>query len=161
MGAGKTTIGRLLAQRLDLPFFDSDKEVELRCGAGIPWIFDIEGEDGFRERETYALRELLAKSSAIIATGGGIVKRPENRQLLGRSQAVLVYLQTAVATQLIRTAQDKNRPLLQHADPKRVLTDLLAEREPHYAQLAQVRVSTDTLAPAEVVAEILAQMEQL
>ncbi|WP_119393625.1 shikimate kinase AroK [Salinibius halmophilus] len=154
MGAGKSTIGRLLSERLSRPFVDSDKEIEERAGASIPWIFDIEGEKGFREREQQTLFELLEQGDMVLATGGGIVGRDANRKML-RKYAQVVYLQTSVATQLARTAADKNRPLLQTDNPEQVLTDLLAKREPWYQDVADITVSTDVLTPEAVVEEII------
>lgn len=154
MGAGKSTIGRLLSERLSRPFIDSDKEIEERAGASIPWIFDIEGEHGFREREQHTLGELLEQGDMVLATGGGIVSRAENRRML-RKSAQVVYLQTSVKTQLARTAADKNRPLLQTDNPEQVLTDLLSKREPWYEDVADVTVSTDVLTPEAVVDEII------
>lgn len=154
MGAGKSTIGRLLSERLSRPFIDSDKEIEERAGASIPWIFDIEGEKGFREREQQTLAELLAQGNMVLATGGGIVTRADNRRML-RKAAQVVYLQTSVATQLARTAMDKNRPLLQTSNPEAVLTELLGKRDPWYQDVADLTVSTDILTPEAVVDEII------
>lgn len=159
MGAGKSTIGRLLSGELDLEFVDSDREIEVRSGASIPWIFDIEGEAGFRDRETQALIELMHEPPKVIATGGGAVLRQENRELL-RASGCVVYLKTSVAQQLIRTAKDKNRPLLQGGDPEAVLSDLAVHRNPLYAMTAHVTVDTDGLSPRAVVRTILRKLKR-
>ena len=112
MGAGKSTLGRLLASALKRPFYDSDKVIEERCGASIPWIFDIEGEAGFRDREIQAIDDLTALKGIILSTGGGSVIKPENRQHL-KERGVVVFLRTTVEQQLLRTSKDHNRPLLQ------------------------------------------------
>src|SRR5690606_16371335 len=111
MGAGKSTIGRLLAKELRLPFKDSDKEIEQRTGANIPWIFDVEGEQGFREREQAVIAELCEVQGLVLATGGGAVLRADNRCALRRGGRV-VYLHASVEQQIDRTARDRNRPLL-------------------------------------------------
>jgi shikimate kinase len=160
MGAGKSTIGRLLSEELQLAFIDSDREIEEKAGASIPWIFDVEGESGFRERETAAIDELTQQSGLVLATGGGAVIRPENRRFL-RSRGIVVYLQTSVETQLERTSKDKNRPLLQQNDPRQVLTDLLNIRHPHYVEIADITAETDTLTPKAVVALILEKSASL
>jgi len=129
MGAGKSTIGRQLAQELDFQFYDIDKVIEERAGANIPWIFDVEGEQGFRLREQQVIAELVAEENSIIATGGGAVMREENRRVL-RSQGFVIYLKTSVEQQLERTSKDKNRPLLQADDPRQVLTSLMEIRDP-------------------------------
>ena len=116
MGAGKSTIGRLLAKELRLQFKDSDKEIEQRTGADIPWIFDVEGEQGFREREQLMVAELCELQGVVIATGGGVVLRAENRKSL-RAGGRVVYLHASVEQQLERTSRDRNRPLLQTAEP--------------------------------------------
>ncbi len=154
MGAGKSTIGRLLAKELSLPFKDSDKEIEERTGASIPLIFDVEGEAGFRDREQAVISELSQKQGLVLATGGGAVLRPENRQAM-RQGAVVIYLHASVEHQLARTARDRNRPLLQTANPEQVLTDLLALRDPLYREVATLIIETDTRPPRMVVQEIM------
>ncbi len=146
MGAGKTTLGRLLADILNKTFVDSDRCIEERAGANIPWIFDLEGESGFRDRETQVLDELTQQPDLVLATGGGAVVRAENRQMLA-SRGVVVYLRTRLDTQLARTAKDKNRPLLQKNNPRAILARLLAEREGHYEALADIVVDTDHGSP--------------
>ncbi len=160
MGAGKSTIGRLLAKELRLPFRDSDKEIEHRTGADIPWIFDVEGEQGFREREQAVIAELCDAVGVVLATGGGAVLRPENRAALKRGGRV-VYLHASVEQQLDRTSRDRNRPLLRAADPGKVLRDLLAIRDPLYREIADVIVETDERPPRLVVQEILDRLEAL
>lgn len=159
MGAGKSTIGRLLAKELRLPFKDSDKEIELRAGANIPWIFDVEGEQGFREREQAAIAE-LTQLEGVLATGGGAVLRKENRDAL-RAGGLVVYLHTSVAQQIGRTARDRNRPLLRAADPSQVLADLMAQRDPLYREIADLIIETDERPPRMVVQEILAKLQTL
>lgn len=160
MGAGKSTIGRLLAKELRLPFKDSDKEIEQRTGADIPWIFDVEGEQGFREREQAVIVELCELDGVVLATGGGAVLRPENRQAL-RAGGRVVYLHASVEQQLDRTSRDRNRPLLRTADPGRVLGDLMAIRDPLYREIADVVVETDERPPRMVVQEILERLQAL
>ena len=143
MGAGKTTIGRHLAEILSWPFVDSDHEIELRTGASIPWIFDVEGEEGFRKREEQMIAELTNRRHIVLATGGGAVLRQVNRQNL-HQRGVVVYLETPVSMQLERTAHDKNRPLLQTADPQTKLTELLKIRDPLYREVAHLIVPTSS-----------------
>lgn len=160
MGAGKSTIGRLLAKELRLPFKDSDKEIEQRTGANIPWIFDREGEAGFREREQAVIGELCAADGLVLATGGGAVMREENRRALHAGGRV-VYLHASVEQQVSRTARDRNRPLLRTANPAQVLSDLLALRDPLYREIADVVIETDERPPRMVVMEILARLAEL
>lgn len=160
MGAGKSTIGRLLAKELRLPFKDSDKEIEERTGANIPWIFDVEGEQGFREREQAVIAELAAQDGLVLATGGGVVMRPENRRALHDGGRV-IYLHTSVEQQIDRTARDRNRPLLRSANPGQVLRDLMALRDPLYREIADVVIETDERPPRMVVQEILSRLEAL
>lgn len=141
MGAGKTSVGRLLARRLGKTFHDSDHVIEARTGVTIPVIFDIEGEAGFRVREKAVIRELTALDNVVLATGGGAVLDPENRQVL-KQRGTVVYLRAAVKDLLNRTRRDKNRPLLRTADPKARLAELYELRDPIYMQLADVVIDT-------------------
>lgn len=158
MGAGKSTIGRLLAKELGLQFKDSDRVIEERTGASIPLIFELEGEQGFREREQQVIAELMRQRGLVLATGGGAVLRAENRSALAAGSQV-IYLHASVEHQLERTARDRNRPLLQTENPRQVLEDLLAVREPLYRELADIIIETDTRPPRLVVQEILAQLD--
>lgn len=160
MGAGKSTIGRLLAKELHLPFKDSDKEIEVRTGANIPWIFDKEGEPGFRERETAMIVELCHENGIVLATGGGAVMRPENRLAL-RNGGRVVYLHASIEQQVARTSRDRNRPLLRNANPEKILRDLLAIRDPLYREIADLVVETDERPPRMVVLDILERLAQL
>jgi shikimate kinase len=143
MGAGKTTIGKLLADELGLEFVDVDREIESRSGVDIPWIFDREGEAGFRIRETAALKELSQLDGVLISTGGGAVISAENRQIM-MSTGTVIYLHTSVDEQVRRTSRDRKRPLLQNDDPRRVLSELMAIREPLYREIADVILDTDS-----------------
>ena len=160
MGAGKSTIGRLLAKELRLPFKDSDKEIELRTGANIPWIFDKEGEPGFRDRETAMIDELCHEDGIVLATGGGAVMRPQNRQAL-RNGGRVVYLHASIEQQVARTSRDRNRPLLRNANPEKILRDLLALRDPLYREIADIVIETDERPPRMVVLDILERLAQL
>lgn len=160
MGAGKSTIGRLLAAELSREFLDSDHVIEARCGADIPWIFDVEGEDGFRQREVNMIDELTRREEVVLATGGGAVLREENRRAL-RERGTVVYLYTTVEQQLKRTARDRNRPLLQCDNREQVLNDMYARRDPLYRATADVIVRTDRRGPRAMVHEILRQVRQL
>ena len=153
MGAGKSTIGRLLSSELKLEFMDSDKIIEERCGANIPWIFDKEGEPGFRDREEQAIDDLTQMDGIVLATGGGVVMREANRRNLA-SRGTVVYLCTSVEQQLARTAKDKNRPLLQNDNPEQVLRDLFAKRDPLYREVADIIIQTDKRNPRWVVQEL-------
>jgi|SRR5690554_5249670 len=160
MGAGKSTIGRLLAKEMRLDFKDSDKEIEVRSGANIPWIFDVEGEQGFRDREQAVLADLCREQGQVIATGGGAVMRPENRQAL-RAGGRVIYLHASVEQQLARTARDRNRPLLRTANPEKVLRELLAIRDPLYREIADLIIETDERPPRLVMLDILARLREL
>jgi shikimate kinase len=142
MGAGKTTIGRQLARRLKLTFIDSDHEIETRTGANIPWIFDIEGEKGFRKRERDVIDELTQQDGVVLATGGGAVLDKRNRNHLSE-RGIVVYLHTSIEQLVKRTAKDRNRPLLQTGDPRARLEELLTERDPIYREIADLVVETD------------------
>ncbi|MCO7224475.1 shikimate kinase AroK [Pleionea sp. CnH1-48] len=141
MGAGKTTIGKQLAELLKLEFIDSDQELERRTGAPIDWIFDIEGEEGFREREQKVIEELTSSQGIVLATGGGAILRKENRiHLAGRG--VVIYLEASIEQQMERTRRDKRRPLLQSGDPEDTLVSLMDERDPMYREIADYVVAT-------------------
>lgn len=159
MGAGKSTIGRLLSAELNLEFIDSDREIEQRCGTNIPWIFDKEGEAGFREREETAIDDLTQMPGILLATGGGVVMREANRIHLA-SRGTVVYLRTSVEQQLARTSRDKNRPLLQTESPKQVLEDLFAIRDPLYQEVADIVIQTDQRNPKNVVNEIIRRLAE-
>lgn len=153
MGAGKSTIGRLLAGILNLPFNDSDRAIEERTGADIPWIFDVEGEEGFRSRETAVLKDLLQENGLVLATGGGIVLREENRRCL-RAGGHVVYLTASLDQLLERTSRDKKRPLLQVENPRQKIIDLIEQRHPLYSEVADYVVNTDRRSPKQVAQEI-------
>lgn len=142
MGAGKTSVGRRVASALKMEFVDSDREIERRTGVDIPTIFEFEGEEGFRDRETAVLHEVCARTGIVLATGGGAILCEENRVALNRCGFV-VYLRTSIAVQLRRTALDSKRPLLQTADPRVRLEALMEVRGPLYEELADFTVDTD------------------
>ena len=142
MGSGKTAVGRYLARLLDLTFHDSDAEIERRTGVDIPFIFEKEGEVGFRQREREAIELLTGMDHIVLATGEGAVLLPENRQRLGERGCV-VYLETSVAQQVERVKQGRTRPLLSNVDTSAKLTQLMAERTPLYRGIADVIVATD------------------
>ncbi|MBI1965478.1 MAG: shikimate kinase [Betaproteobacteria bacterium] len=141
MGAGKTSVGKLLARRLGKSFYDSDQEIERATGVRIPLIFEIEGEAGFRAREAKMLAELAARRDVVLATGGGAVLAEANRRLLSEN-GVVIYLRATVADLWSRTRHDKGRPLLKSADPRATLEQLFAERDPLYREIADVVVDT-------------------
>lgn len=155
MGAGKSTIGKLLAQQLNWRFIDSDKEIETRTGASIPLIFEIEGEQGFRDREANIIDELTTGANLVLATGGGAILRSENRDAL-KNRGTVVYLHATVAQQAERTAFDTQRPLLQTGDRTAKLSALMQEREPLYRDCADIIVETQGRTPKAVV-DLIAQ----
>jgi shikimate kinase len=157
MGAGKTTIGRQLARSLGLAFADSDAEIEARTGADIPWIFDVEGEAGFRDREEAVIAEMTTWDDTVLATGGGAVLRPANRQVLSE-RGFVIYLCTTLEEQLRRTRKDRNRPLLQTDDPEGTLRRLFAERDPLYREVADLVIDTDSSSPKTVAQRVLASL---
>ncbi len=160
MGAGKTTIGKQLAQLLHLEFIDTDQEIESRTGAPIDWIFDIEGEDGFRVREKEIIAELSQRQGIVLATGGGAVVTPENRTFLA-GRGIVVYLETSIEQQLERTRKDKRRPLLQNTDdPEATLIALHKERDAQYREIADVIVATNENSIKSVANKIANQINQ-
>jgi shikimate kinase len=158
MGAGKSTIGRHLAQMLHLNFHDSDSEIEKKTGADIAWIFDVEGEEGFRNRESDMIDELSQKHGIVLATGGGAVVRPENRGFLS-ARGIVVYLKTSVDKQLARTLKDKRRPLLQTEDPRSVLETLAETRNVLYDEAADYTIETDEQSAKVVASQIITLLD--
>ncbi len=157
MGVGKTTIGRHLAELFALDFLDADHEIERRTGAQIPLIFEIEGEAGFRKREAQVIDELTQRNNIVLATGGGAVLLPENREHL-RHRGHVVYLQADIDTLYERTRRDRHRPLLRTEDPRARLRELLRERDPLYREIAEVIATTDRRSPTQVARFIATQL---
>jgi shikimate kinase len=153
MGAGKTTVGKLLADELGLEFLDTDREIEERTGADIGWIFDVEGEDGFRKREAAMLDELTQRNGVLVATGGGVILGEENRKRLV-SRGTVVYLDAPLDQQVERTSRDRNRPLLQDGDPREILTDMQSERDPLYREVADHVFRADKRSARVLASEI-------
>lgn len=163
MGAGKSTIGRHLARLLKMEFLDTDQEIEARSGADIAWIFDVEGEAGFRKRENSIIDELSQKTGVVLATGGGAILHPDSRNCLA-ARGTVVYLKTSVEQQLLRTQHDKKRPLIEWAREsegasEEELRGLMEAREPLYHSIADVTVSTDGRTVKAVAAEVLDMLE--
>ncbi|MCK5721835.1 MAG: shikimate kinase AroK [Gammaproteobacteria bacterium] len=158
MGAGKTTIGRQIASELSLEFFDSDHEIENRTGVTITHIFDIEGETGFRKRETAILDELTTKKGIVLATGGRAILKAENRQFL-MSRGTIIYLYADIETLLERTSKDRNRPLLQTEDPQAVLKELFEIRDPLYRETADIIIDTGKDSARLALKEILEKLQ--
>jgi|TARA_B100001109_G_C18795165_1_gene442091 shikimate kinase len=154
MGSGKSTVGKIISDELFLNFFDTDEEIELRTGASIDWIFDLEGEEGFRKRESEILNEMVTKNSIVLSTGGGIILSETNRELLS-SRGTVFYLSTPIGVQVDRTAKDKDRPLLKNGDPKEILTRLHNERESLYEAVSDFIVQTEEKSSHDVASEII------
>jgi len=158
MGVGKTTIGRALAELLELDFYDSDREIEASTGADIPWIFDVEGEVGFRIRESRMIDQLSERTKIVLATGGGAVLAEENRQCL-KERGVVVYLRASIRQQIERTSRDKNRPLLQTPDPEQKIRELMKIRDPLYREVADIVIDTNRRNPRSVSQDISRQLQ--
>ncbi len=158
MGVGKSSIGRALATALDLDFYDSDQEIEKRTGATISWIFDIEGEAGFRQRESKIIDDLTQLQGIVLATGGGVVLDPNNREAL-KSRGLVIYLHAHLEDLVSRTGRHTHRPLLQNNDPKEVLKQLLQKREPLYREIADYTFDTSSASVHEIVQQICAQLK--
>lgn len=157
MGAGKTTIGKLLANQLGYQFFDSDHEIERMTGATVNWIFEKEGETGFRSRESRTIDALTQIPHSVLATGGGAVVTPINRTFIKRG--VVIYLRAEVDVQFERTRNDRNRPLLRHDNPKQRLSELFVVRDPIYLSLADIVITTGYLSPKKMLKEILQKLQ--
>ncbi len=157
MGAGKTSIGKRLAERFGLRFIDVDHEIVGRCGASVPAIFAHEGEAGFRKREREVLAAILAGNGQLVSTGGGAVLDEENRACM-RERGFVVWLKVGVEAQLKRVGHDKNRPLLNVADRAQTLRELAARREPLYAHAADICLDTDALSPHEATIALVQQL---
>jgi shikimate kinase len=158
MGSGKSAVGKQLARLLRLPFYDSDAEIERRTGVDIPFIFEKEGEAGFRQREHETLEVLTARDHIVLATGGGAVLLPENRRLLAERGRV-VYLKTSVAQQVERVRQGRARPLLSNVDPADKLEALMQLRAPLYAEIADITVCTDNRRVRNVADDVLRELD--
>ena len=154
MGSGKSTVGKIIANELFLNFFDTDEEIETRTGASIDWIFDLEGEDGFRKRESKILEEMVQQNSIVLSTGGGIILSETNREHLS-SRGTVFYLATPISVQLERTSKDKDRPLLKNGDPGKILEKLHQARESLYEEVADYIVNTEGKSSQEVSEEII------
>ena len=159
MGAGKSTIGREIADRLHLEFFDSDQEIERRTGADIAWVFDLEGEEGFRKREETVIEDLSERQGIVLATGGGSVISAQVRNRLS-ARGIVVYLETTIDKQVARTQRDRRRPLLQtDEEPRTVLENLAVERNPLYEEIADVIVQTDDQSAKVVASKIVERLD--
>jgi shikimate kinase len=159
MAVGKSTVGRVLAQALDMPFYDADHEIEVRAGAPVSWIFDMEGEAGFREREHHVLDELTREHGIVLATGGGAVLWACNRELLAE-RGVVIHLDSSLQRLVERTRKDRKRPLLQQGDPRATLTRLQRERDPLYREIADYRFVTDRQGPKVLAREIEQRLKE-
>jgi len=159
MGSGKSTIGSILAKRLNRDFKDSDQFIEQKTGVDIARIFDIEGEAGFRDRESKALEALLSENNRVVATGGGSVLREENRSLL-RSKGYIIFLDTSVNQQLQRLRRDKKRPLLQTENPRERLENLFDTRRPIYLSLSDLAIKTDHKLARKLASDIISQLPE-
>jgi len=159
MGSGKTAVGKNLARAMGAPFYDSDAQIELRTGVDIPFIFEKEGEAGFRQREREAIDALTQLEPIVLATGGGAVLLEENRRALS-GRGFVVYLETSVAQQNSRVRRSRNRPLLSDADPILRLTELMRDREPLYIEVADIIVPTDGRRVGAVAADIMRGLKE-
>jgi len=154
MGSGKSTVGKIISNELFLNFFDTDDEIESRTGASIDWIFDLEGEEGFRKRESSILEEMVKQNSIVLSTGGGIILSDSNREMLS-SRGTVFYLSTPISVQLERTSKDKDRPLLKNGDPEEILTRLQKERKDLYESVSDHVIDTENKSSQEVASEII------
>ncbi|MFM2344434.1 MAG: hypothetical protein RLZZ210_1045 [Pseudomonadota bacterium] len=154
MGSGKTTIGRAVAQRINYPFFDSDHVIEERCGTSIATIFSLEGEIGFRKRETEVIHSLCSQANIVLATGGGAVLDEKNRKAL-QSSGIIIYLKASIDALWQRTSQDKTRPLLENKNPRQILENIYQDRDPIYTSMANYTVDTSKSNISTLITQIL------
>jgi len=159
MGAGKTTIGRQLAKKLSVSFFDSDHEIEKRTGVKISLIFEIEGEEGFRRRETQVLRELSQMNNIVLSTGGGAMTQPENREAI-KNNEYIIYLKSSPEMLFKRTADDKRRPLLQGSNRLEQIRKILTEREPAYIEMADEIIDSEKKSIKQIIQNILERINK-
>ena len=157
MAVGKSTVGKLLAEKLNWPFYDSDKEIEKKAGAEISWIFDVEGEGGFRDREEQIISELSSKKGVVVATGGGVVEREQNRKRIA-SEGVVIHLDCPREILVERVRNDKKRPLLQGSDIDKVLMRLKKRRDPLYEEIADYKFITDEQNTVDLVRVIMSRL---
>lgn len=160
MGSGKSTVGKIISNELFLNFYDTDDEIESRTGASIDWIFDLEGEKGFRKRESSILTEMVEKNSIVLSTGGGIILSSNNRDLLS-SRGTVFYLSTPISVQVERTAKDKDRPLLKDGDPFKILSKLHEDRKNLYDSVSDHIIETEKKTSQEVADEIIKLVKNL
>lgn len=159
MGAGKSTIGRQLARALGRKFYDSDREIEKRTGVSISWIFEMEGEAGFREREQRVIEELVELENIVLATGGGAVLAEENRRTL-RKSGLVIYLSASLEQLYRRTAKDKKRPLLQTDDRQQKIRDLVKQRDPLYREVADIVLKTGDQSVQQTINDALQKLKK-
>ena len=160
MGSGKTTVGKYVAKSLNYEFMDSDQKIEERAGANISWIFDVEGEEGFRNREVAIIDELTLKRGIVLSTGGGAILRKESRERL-RHRGLVIYLKASAEQILKRTAKDIKRPLLQTKNREQVVKDLINKRDPLYQEIADITVTTGNGKISDVTQKILLQIRAI
>lgn len=158
MGSGKTTMGRTLARHLGKAFVDSDEEIQRRTGVTIPHIFDVEGEAGFRQRETAAIRDLVGRDNMVLATGGGVVLVEQNRAML-QQNGIVIYLKASVHDLWQRTRHDRSRPLLQTVDPRAKLTELHQQRDPLYQQVADIVIQSGKQSAHALMLQLVDEIE--
>ena len=154
MGSGKTTLGKILSKKLDKIFYDSDQVIEEKLGVDVSMIFEYEGEEGFREREKDILQELVSKKNIVLATGGGIILSKSNRDLLSEN-GIVIYLKSNQKDLILRTKNDKTRPLLKNGNIELIIKKLCKEREPLYEEIADFKIATKNKRIHEVVNEII------
>ncbi|MES2218163.1 MAG: shikimate kinase AroK [Pseudomonadota bacterium] len=154
MGAGKSSVGKYLSKQLGMDFYDTDEEIEIRTGVDLGWIFDVEGEDGFRKREAAVVADLAKLTNVVVATGGGTIITPENREIIA-AHGIVVYLEVTLPLQPARVVNDSRRPLLRVENRDEIMAKLQTEREPHYEAMADFRVPTDHRSVRSVAEDII------